>query len=124
MDTVAAAASLDYPQYRTFLLDDGNSPDVRRAIEGLNKGRKQGQGEVIYMARDKKAGEPHFYKSGNIRFGLDATASDGGGAGFVAALDVDMVPESDWLRRLIPYLILNKNAAMVVPPQVCGFQVT
>ncbi|KAF9893612.1 hypothetical protein FE257_010924 [Aspergillus nanangensis] len=117
LDTAAAAASLDYPQYRTFLLDDAKCPNVRRAIEELNLARKPGQGEVVYLSRDKVPGQPHYFKSGNIRFGLDTVANGGQYADFVAALDVDMIPERDWLRRLIPHLLLDKNVAMVVPPQ-------
>lgn len=55
-----------------------------------------------YLARTKLPIESHFYKDGNLRFGLSTTGKIGQESEFFASLDVDMIPEPDWLRRLIP----------------------
>ena len=41
----------------------------------------------------------------------------GGQSDFVALLDVDMIPTTDWLRSLLPHLLQNPQVGMASPPQ-------
>ncbi|PLB37561.1 glycosyltransferase family 2 protein [Aspergillus candidus] len=119
MDTVAGAASQDYPRdsFRVFLLDDAKCPEVQDAVERFNRRRSRNFQRVIYLGRTKTPGIPHNYKAGNIRFGLAEGARRNGSAEYMAALDADMIPAKDWLRRIVPHLLLDKQVAMAVPPQ-------
>ncbi|CAK7243249.1 MAG: hypothetical protein STHCBS139747_004762 [Sporothrix thermara] len=117
LDTVRAACDLEYPrsQYRVVLLDDGASDGLRRGCEALHSI----YGNVFYVARPKFPGVPHHFKSGNLNYGLEAVSRLPGGAGeFVAALDADMIPERDWLRAVLPHLLLNPKMALACPPQL------
>ncbi|XRM40849.1 hypothetical protein ABZX51_004154 [Aspergillus tubingensis] len=118
MDTIAGAASQDYPQdrFRVFLLDDARDTEVKKAVKRFNNGR-HGFQKVVYLAREKPPGVPHYYKAGNLRYGLEESARRNGGSKFVAGLDVDMIPVKDWLRRVVPQLLVDGSAAMAVPPQ-------
>ena len=119
-DTVAAAGAQDYPpqQLRVFILDDGRSEQLRDAVGLLNKTSAKKHGpQIHYLSRKPKPGGSSHFKAGNLRFGLEETRRLGGSE-FVASLDADMIPEPDWLRRMIPHLILEDSLAMACPPQV------
>lgn len=123
MDTVRAAASQDYPmtRYRVFVLDDTHSPELQVAIKTYNarksRSRSRGSQEVRYLARTKSPGRQHYFKAGNLRFGLEESKriTPGVASEYIAALDVDAIPESDWLRRLVPHLVLDPRLAAIVP---------
>ena len=120
MHTIAAAATQDYPsdRFEVFLLDDGESVKLRDAIEVFNTEQgKRGAKEVRYLSRTKLPGVPTHFKAGNLKFGLEETRRLSG-ADFVAALDVDMIPRSDWLRAMLPHLLLDETIAIATPPQV------
>src|SRR5699024_696596 len=74
--------------------------------------------KVNYLARTKFPGKPHFFKAGNLQFGLAESTRDGFISEYIAALDVDAITQSDWLRRIIPHLILDSKLALVNPAQV------
>ena len=92
------------------MLDDSSS--VSSDITDL----KQQFSNLYYSARkNKKSG---WHKAGNINHGLDhITKLPGGPSEFVAGLDVDMIAESDWLRRCLPHLIQDSNLGLVCPYQ-------
>lgn len=117
MDTVSGAAMQDYPpeNFRVFVLDDAKCKTLENAIRVYNKKYTK---NVQYLARTKMPDESHFYKAGNLRFGLTTTKNSGKGSLFFASLDVDMIPEPDWLRRVVPHLILDHKLAMASPAQV------
>ena len=120
VNTVAAAASQDYPQQqlRVFLLDDGHDQGLRQAIKKLNtklEDRKKPQ--VVYLSREKEAGAKSFFKAGNLRYGIDESDRLGGSQ-YLAGLDADMIPRVDWLRGMVPHLILDDKLALACPPQV------
>lgn len=120
MDTVAAAASQDYPigQHRVFLLDDNQDDMLQSMVGALNERLLLGEHQqVVYLRRVKEKGSESFYKAGNIAFGLQESNSISG-AELFAALDADMIPDIDWLRRVVPYLILDDGMAMLCPGQV------
>ncbi|KAL3478461.1 nucleotide-diphospho-sugar transferase [Aspergillus californicus] len=117
MDTVRAAASQDYPlsTYRVFVLDDAGSQELHDAIHTYNTDRPHTGQEVHYLARTKNPGKPHYFKAGNLRFGLQESRKKGRVSEYIAALDVDAIPETDWLRRMVPHLILDEHLGAIVP---------
>lgn len=93
-----------------MVLDDSST--VSNEIEAL-----QAQfSNLFYSARtNKRAG---WHKAGNINHGLDYVASlSGGKSEFVAGLDVDMIPQKDWLRRSMPHLVQDAKMGLVSPRQ-------
>ncbi|CVK86536.1 related to cellulose synthase catalytic subunit [Fusarium mangiferae] len=117
MDTVRAACDLDYPQdrFRVILLDDGKSAGLQEACAKLSMIYPN----LYYMARVKIPGQPHHFKAGNLNYGLDEVHKLPGGAGqFMAALDADMIPERDWLRAILPHMLIDPKMALACPPQL------
>lgn len=74
MNTIRAAASQDYPSdcYRVIVLDDGKDSRLRQEIDDLNRVRSRSylKADIVYVARHKKPGVPHYFKSGNLRHGI------------------------------------------------------
>ncbi|KAI4251759.1 MAG: hypothetical protein LQ352_004671 [Teloschistes flavicans] len=120
-NTVAAAATQSYPRerLRVFVLDDGHDADLKRAVELLDKRlRSQAAGaSVIYLSRTVPHGQPSYFKSGNLRYGIEKSQDLGSGSDLVAGLDADMIPEPHWLRSMVPHLLLQDTVAMAVGPQ-------
>ncbi|KAF4343484.1 cellulose synthase catalytic subunit [Fusarium beomiforme] len=117
MDTVRAACDQDYPRdrYRVIVLDDGKSSGLEEACARL----AMTYPNLHYMARPKIPGKPHHFKAGNLNYGLDEVHRLPGGAGqFMAALDADMIPERDWLRALLPHMLIDPKMALACPPQL------
>ncbi|KAF7552211.1 hypothetical protein G7Z17_g4478 [Cylindrodendrum hubeiense] len=117
MDTVRAAADLDYPtdRFRVVILDDGKSAGLESALISLSHQYPN----IHYIARLKVPGVPHHFKAGNLNNGLDQMHLLPGGAGqFMAALDADMIPERDWLRAILPHLLVDPKVALACPPQL------
>jgi cellulose synthase/poly-beta-1,6-N-acetylglucosamine synthase-like glycosyltransferase len=122
MDTVTAAAFQQYPgkRFQVFVLDDAPDKHLQQAIGAFNASsglRQAGNQDVVYFAREKVRGERSYYKSGNLRAGLEFTKSQYGSSEFFAALDADMIPSKDWLSRTVPHLIKEIDVALVSPPQ-------
>lgn len=117
LNTARAACSIDYPfqAFRVIVLDDGKSPSLSRAIDALGEQFPN----LYYRSRIKRPGVPHHFKAGNLNHGLEETLNLIGGAGeFVAALDADMIPQPEWLRAILPHMILDERCALACPPQV------
>ena len=120
MDTVVAALTQHYPSehYKVFLLDDGNSTELQNAASHFNARRKQSdKKEVFYLSRKAIPGVRTHFKAGNLNFGLQETQR-ASGATYFASLDADMIVKSDWLRAVVPHLILDDQVALANPPQV------
>ncbi|KAL9127023.1 MAG: hypothetical protein Q9217_004012, partial [Psora testacea] len=119
-NTIEAAAVQNYPsdRYRIFILDDAKDPALRHAVEIMESRVKGRNGPTInYLSREKEEGAKSHFKSGNLRFGIEASRRAEEGSQFLAGLDADMIVESQWLRRLVPHLLLNDNVAVVCGPQ-------
>ncbi|EON96236.1 putative glycosyl protein [Phaeoacremonium minimum UCRPA7] len=117
LDTVRGACDQDYPRdrFRVIVLDDGKSASLEKAVNDL----LMSYPNVYYMARPKFPGVPHHFKAGNLNYGLDQTHKMPGGAGqFMAALDADMIPEREWLRAILPHLLIDPKMALACPPQL------
>ncbi len=108
-ETVAGAlhsvAALDWPQDRLHiqLLDD--SSDETSAVATRVIGDLHAQGfDVLHLCRGDRSG----YKAGALAAGL--LHSD---APYVAVLDVDFRPPSNWLRKVMPALIADPRASFI-----------
>ena len=118
LDTTRAACDVDYPfdRFRVVVLDDGGSEGLRQGVRDLNAIYPN----VYYKRRPKFPGVPHHFKAGNLNYGLDEVHNmPGGAAEYMAALDADMIPEQDWLRAILPHLLVDNRMALACPPQVC-----
>lgn len=94
IDTVRGALDQDYPpdRFRVIVLDDGQSASLEAAINQMTINSPN----LFYMAREKIPGKPHFFKAGNLNYGLEQANLLPSGAGqFMAALDADMVSLSE-----------------------------
>lgn len=119
--TLAAAAAQDYPagQYRVFVLDDNGNGDLRQQVLDMAKESSASNGPLItYLSRPKTLGVRHFFKAGNVRHGYETSALLGNGSEMFSSLDADMIVAADWLRRIVPHLILHDELALACPPQV------
>ncbi|KAJ5125954.1 hypothetical protein N7526_008131 [Penicillium atrosanguineum] len=117
LDTARGALDQDYPvdRFRVIILDDGKSATLEESVHQMSVNHPN----FFYMAREKIPGKPHHFKAGNLNYGLDAVHSLPGGAGqFMAALDADMIPEQEWLRAIVPHLLVDPKMALACPPQL------
>ncbi|KAF2459008.1 glycosyl transferase [Lineolata rhizophorae] len=117
LDTTRATCHVDYPRdkFRVVVLDDGNDAELRQAVENMREIYEN----LHYRCRPKYPGVPHHFKAGNLNYGLEEVQSMPGGASqFVAALDADMIPESEWLRAIMPHLLKDSKMALACPPQL------
>ncbi|KAI4147737.1 MAG: hypothetical protein LQ341_001728 [Variospora aurantia] len=114
MDTVRAAASVDYPrnQFRVIVLDDSVSADIRAEIEKIGSVFKN----VFYSTRGSKP-KSHT-RAGNLNHGLRYVSTlPGGSSDLFTVLDVDMIASPHLLRALVPHLLGDPKIALANPPQ-------
>lgn len=97
--TLTNAKNISYP-HETYVLDDGDSPEVKRIAERLH---------IHYIARPNH--KKSHAKSGNLNYGLKHCNGD-----FFAIFDADHVPEKDFLTELLPFF-QNKKIALIQTPQ-------
>ncbi len=90
-DTVLCAVGVRYP-HRTYILDDGNRPKVRKLAEEFGCG---------YLARPDRA----HAKAGNLNYGLQHTDGE-----FLVTLDADHIPMPDMIDQLIGFFADPKVA--------------
>jgi cellulose synthase (UDP-forming) len=102
MRTARAAQAITYP-HKTWILDDGNRPDMRAAAEAEGLG-------VITRSIDW-ADRPRHAKAGNLNNALLATDGE-----FLLILDADQVPEPTILDRTLGYF-KDPKMALVQTPQ-------
>jgi cellulose synthase/poly-beta-1,6-N-acetylglucosamine synthase-like glycosyltransferase len=116
VNTVRAACNIEYPndRYRIIVCDDAADRGLKEALQALMVDYPQ----LVYQSRLKIPGAPHHYKAGNLQSGIDfAVNLPGGPAEYLATLDADMIPHSDWLRAMLPHLLLDPKLALISPPQ-------
>ncbi|WP_284535347.1 glycosyltransferase family 2 protein [Nocardioides sp. T2.26MG-1] len=102
MRTARAALAIDYP-HRTWVLDDGNRPEMREAAEA------EGIGWITRSA--EWAGMPRHAKAGNLNNALLVTEGE-----FLLILDADQVPLPAILDRTLGYFE-DPQMALVQTPQ-------
>ncbi len=83
--TITGCISLDYPNFKVWLLDDGRRPWLREFcnIKGIG-----------YLTR----GDNAHAKAGNINHALTKTNAD-----FVAIFDADFIPQRNFLMRTVGF---------------------
>lgn len=102
MTTATAAQRIRYP-HTTWILDDGDRPEMRAAAE------RQGVG---YITRtDDWTGKPRHAKAGNLNNALFQTEGE-----FLLILDADQIPEPAILDRTLGYFA-DARVALVQTPQ-------
>ncbi|WP_395666880.1 glycosyltransferase family 2 protein [Methylocella sp.] len=99
------ASALDWPRDRLHiqLLDD-STDDTSAVAAGVIAELRDRGFHVHHLRRANRAG----YKAGALAVGLAQSS-----APYVAVLDVDFRPPSSWLRKVMPALIADRNAAFI-----------
>ncbi len=101
-DTAVAALAITYP-HATWVLDDGNRPDMRKMCEEIGAG---------YIVRtDKWTGKDRHAKAGNIINAMHQTTGE-----FMLILDADQAPRPNILDRVLGYFS-DPQLAFVQTPQ-------
>ena len=83
--TIIGAVSLDYPNFKVWLLDDGRRPWLKLFCSAKGVG---------YLTR----GDNAHAKAGNINHALTKTNAD-----FVAIFDADFIPQRNFLMRTVGF---------------------
>ena len=83
--TVTGVLSLDYPNFKAWVLDDGRRPWVKAFCEAKGVG---------YLTRPDNT----HAKAGNINHALTKTSAD-----FVAIFDADFIPQRNFLFRTVGF---------------------
>ena len=100
--TATAAQRIRHP-HRTWILDDGDRPELRQAAASLG---------VDYLTRGKEwEGKPRHAKAGNLNNALMETTGE-----FILVLDADMIPKPDILDRTLGYFD-DPHVGLVQTPQ-------
>lgn len=94
---IRSALALDYPNFKVYVLDDGNRPWLRDLTEKLG---------AIYLTRPSRKG----YKAGNVNFGLANTTGE-----FVLPVDADFKLYPNLLWRTVGFMDDPKIAIVQVP---------
>jgi cellulose synthase (UDP-forming) len=97
LPTVAAAVSVDLP-HETWVLDDGDRPEVARLADSLG---------ARYLARSDRS----HAKAGNVNNALRHVDAE-----IIAILDADHVASRDLLRNTLGYFV-DPRVALVQTPQ-------
>ncbi len=101
--TIIGATGMDYPNYRVWVLDDGN----RRWLQALCAELQCG-----YIARPNN----HHAKAGNINYALDKLAELPTPPEYISILDADFVPMPGFLTRAMT-LFRDETIGIVQTPQ-------
>lgn len=101
--TIIGATGMDYPNYRVWVLDDGNRPWLQAMCEKLACG---------YITRPDNS----HAKAGNINHALEKVASLPNPPEYVSILDADFVPMPNFLSRAMT-LFRDENIGIVQTPQ-------
>ncbi|CEH12015.1 glycosyltransferase family 2 protein [Ceraceosorus bombacis] len=101
-NTYKYAKQLEYPagKLQVHVLDDGSAPEVKQMAEsyGFN-----------HIVRDDRG---RLKKAGNLRWAFQRTSGD-----FFVIFDADFCPRTDFLTKLIPRMMEDKNIAIIQTPQ-------
>ena len=101
METARAAQRIRYP-HRTWILDDGNRPELRECAEA--------EGIGVITRSDNWIGMPRHAKAGNLNNALLETDGE-----FLMILDADMVAMPEILDRTLGYFTDDKMAIVQTP---------
>ena len=121
INTAAAIVTQDYPanRLRVFILDDAGDDQLRDLVnEFRRKYSTKGLPSLSYLARKKTVGSRHYYKSGNLHFGFEHTGKLESGSELFATVDADHIATRQWLRTMVPHMLIDDRVALACPPQV------
>lgn len=111
-DTIHAACVIDYPQtaFRVLILDDGNSLELRQAVEEL----QHTWPNLLYYSRGTKPSQKVFAKAGNLNFGLfDIQGGMDKPPELIAIFDSDFLPAPNFLRATLPHMLGDDSVGIV-----------
>ncbi len=93
-------SELDYPNFKVHVLDDKGDPKIEEMAKeyGFN-----------YMSRPNKG---EMKKAGNLRYGFARVDSE-----YMIIFDADFAPLPEFINETIPYMIQDKNIAILQTPQ-------
>ena len=102
---VRAAAALDYPGERLEIqvLDD-STDETKLLVQRLVTQLQEEGVRIAHVRRDDRSG----YKAGALRVGLEKASGE-----FIAIFDADFVPEPNFLRQALPYIVAEPQVAFV-----------
>ncbi|MCH8281555.1 MAG: glycosyltransferase [Chloroflexi bacterium] len=101
-ETVRAAVAINYP-HKTYVLDDGSSPEMRAAAAS--------EGAEYVIRPPEWAGHERHAKAGNINSALLQTSGE-----FILILDADQIPAPEILDDTLGYF-MDPKVALVQTPQ-------
>ena len=101
--TIVGALAQDYPNTKTFVLDDGRRDWLRQFCT---------ERDVHYVTRADNA----HAKAGNMNAGMRFAHANGIDPEFIAILDADFVPQPDFVRRALA-LFEEPSTGCVQTPQ-------
>ena len=101
-EVLEAASKMNYPisKLNVYLLDDGNSKEMKDMTEMLNTYNEGKAAKIHYIARHKPEGVPHHAKAGNMNNALFNGNLEGT---FITVFDCDMIPTPQYLQTIIPH---------------------
>ncbi len=102
---IEAVAQLDYPPQllQIQVLDDSTDETTELAQAGVAEYRQRGVNIELVRRADRSG-----FKAGALKHGLDTASGE-----YIAIFDADFVPEPDFLKRTIPYLLGDPQAGFL-----------
>lgn len=102
---IDACARLDYPRSRLEIqvLDDSTDATTDRVAQRVRYWQDRGV-DITHVCRDDRTG----YKAGALAHGLRLARGE-----LIAIFDADFVPNSDFLRRMVPRFFGNEDLGLV-----------
>ncbi|MEM7344516.1 MAG: cellulose synthase family protein, partial [Chloroflexota bacterium] len=102
---IDAVVKLDYPADRLQIqvLDDSTDASIDIALARVNHYQKQGVDITLIHRRDRTG-----FKAGALKNGLNSAKGE-----FVAIFDADFIPNADFLKETVPYLVADPNLGFV-----------
>ncbi|XP_074379434.1 glucomannan 4-beta-mannosyltransferase 1-like isoform X2 [Apium graveolens] len=107
--SIGAACALSWPKEKLIVqvLDDSTNKTIMTNVKAECRKRQNQEVNVKYENRANRNG----YKAGALREGLQKQYVND--CEYVVIFDADFQPEKDFLEKIIPYLIDNKELGMV-----------
>ncbi|KAH7431469.1 hypothetical protein KP509_08G049900 [Ceratopteris richardii] len=111
-ESIQAALALNYPKdrFKVLVLDDGDDDNLKAICEALRV--ESGNGQLVYLRRNKVPGVPRDFKCGNLNFGLQHSTAE-----FIAIVDADMILHPSFLDRTLPHIMSSSQVSFVQIPQ-------
>lgn len=102
---IRSVCAIDYPKdkHEIQVLDDSNDETVEIVADLVRQYKKMGH-IISHIRRPKRVD----YKAGALNYGLRKSRGQ-----FVAIFDADFVPPAEYLRKTIPFLLMNRKICLV-----------